>query len=172
MNYNIEKDERQYEFFIKREENKPIYVYRQSAGQRKEGICEVLEMDDWGELHWEQYSCAPQGERTDKMLYWIVQEMPEPVFFTAQREGDLVCDDFLGSISPYEANDSNRIGYRPVGIFLYNSMPLISPTHVDMGIELVDRILKTAVGESFEDGDLTIEVITKDKAKRIFEQQS
>lgn len=172
MDYNIEKDERQYDFFIKSEENRPIYVYRQSAGQRKEGICEALKMDDWGELHWEQLIGAPQGERTDKMLYWIVQEMPKPVFFWARREGNLVCDDFLGSISPYEANDSNRIGYRPVGIFLYNSMPLISTTHVDMEIELVDRILKTAVGGFFEEGDLTIEIISKEKAKRIFEQQS
>ena len=174
MDYNIEKDERNYQIFIHhRGENRPPYVYRQSADQLKKDVCERLRMDEWGRLHWEQLTGAPIGERTDKMLYWIVEDyIPQPVFFGVYKDNGLIYDDFIGSITPYDENDDNRIGYRPVNILLYNSVPLVHPSCIDIKIELVDRIMRTPVGQSFEEGDLTIEIIAKDKAERIFEQQS
>lgn len=173
MDYNTSKDKCKYNIFIQREENEPIYVYRQSAEQRNKDVYEILKMDEWGELRWDQCPGTPKGERTDKMVSLIVaQEIPQPVFFIAQRKGGLICDDFLGSITCYEENNFNRIGYRPIGVLLYNGMPLKTPTHVDMNIELVNRIMKTPIGQYFEEGDLTVEIIAKEKAKRIFEEQS
>ena len=47
MDYNIEKDERNYQIFIHhRGENRPPYVYRQSADQLKKDVCERLRMDE------------------------------------------------------------------------------------------------------------------------------
>ena len=96
----------------------------------------------------------------------------QPSFFGVYKNNGLIYDDFIGSITPYDENDDNRIGYRPVNILLYNSVPLVHPSCIDIKIELVDRIMRTPVGQSFEEGDLTIEIIAKDKAERIFEQQS